>query len=123
MKATGDKAMALVAGAAFVAVTALVAASLASLGQGQKQEQTGIVPANAHIVVDKLRREGSLTNVVQALLATGEACKVRGGHAWAAVPAVFPQGGSLYDNEPGDLEMRRCVLCGKAECRKVGRWQ
>jgi len=68
----------------------------------------GPTPAQSHIAL--MRADGSLTNVVNSLVADGTVCAIRGQHIWAA--GCYMSGCLVYH---GDGPMRHCELCHKLE--------
>ena len=70
------------------------------------------------IVVERLREQGDMTNLVKNLIESGDVCAVVG-HRWEYLPHV-----TLEYCPDGDYpEHRRCTLCGKIETKEPGAWK
>jgi hypothetical protein len=69
-------------------------------------------------VVDQLRSQGDMTNLVRKLVASGDVCAVVG-HQWESTPHV-----TLEYRPDGDYpEHRVCALCGKTQTKNPVAWK
>jgi hypothetical protein len=67
-------------------------------------------------VVNQLREQGDMTNLVKKLVESGDVCAVIG-HKWeygCGVPGCL-----VIHNGP----MRHCVVCGKTQTQEVSEWK
>jgi hypothetical protein len=77
-----------------------------------------IVVRDAQSHIKAMREDGSLTNVVNALVADGTFCQVRG-HKLELGCGVM---GCLV-NHPDVLRMRHCPMCGSVQTQEAGPWK
>jgi hypothetical protein len=69
-------------------------------------------------VVDQLRDQGDLVDLIKKLIASGDVCAVAG-HKWLTIPNV-----QLNFRPDGNYQSHRtCVLCGKIETKDPGEWK
>jgi len=77
----------------------------------------GLLPTAPEVIIKRCRDEGTLTNLVNALVADGSFCQVRGGHKWEFGCGVT--GCLVIHAGP----MRHCAVCGATETQEVGPWK
>jgi len=70
------------------------------------------------IVVERLREQGDMTNLVKKLIESGDVCAVIG-HKWESIPHVT----SEYRQDGDYPAHRKCALCGKTETKEPGVWK
>lgn len=66
--------------------------------------------------IEAMKLNGTLTNVVNALVSSGEFCTIRG-HCWKVGCGMIGCGTIHYDR------MRHCVLCGRVQSQTVSEWK
>ena len=70
------------------------------------------------VVVDQLRDQGILVDLIKKMIVSGDVCAVAG-HKWENLPHVTLE----YRPDGNYPSHRTCALCGKKETKEPGVWK
>lgn len=94
----------------FAVVLLIAAVAFYAFAQESNKAEISI-KADAHIAA--MKADGTLTNVLESLIAFGNVCELKG-HHWRDGRPGEGNGAMFADYHPG-VEFRTCLLCGKCQ--------